>query len=246
MNYRNTKAVNASFIKACLRSPLHGFEMISGKFEQTDSMALGSLAHHFILEPNAPLDAFVFAEEKQRFSQEQKDQIAATGKTLVRPYQVEEAKAIARAVADSTPAMTLLTEAKTEQELFFELSGVPCKAKVDAYKGNALIDVKTCNHQNLERFPSTVVNFDYHTQLAFYDRALSANGTTVTDHYIIAVTNAAPYLCKVFKLNLALINAGHARIMQGMPIAYDILNGFVPGQDNTIHEITVPKWMEIE
>jgi len=243
--YYNKKAINASLIKEVLKSPQHGYAMLNSKQEPTDSMALGSLVHHLVLTPSLPLDSFVFAEEGQRFKAAEKEQYAREGKTIVRSYMKAEAESMTRAIQENTFASDLLNGSITEEEIYFTTpDGTPCKSKLDARKGGVLIDLKTGSHADVKDFARTVVNYDYHTQLAFYRGAMLSAGVEFKQAYIIHVTNAAPYICRVFKLSDDFLMVGDTRVSDAMETAINLMEGWKPEQPSKVIDLDLPGWVK--
>lgn len=61
-----------------------------------------------------------------------------------------------------------------EVEHYFEMCGIPCKAKMDAIdpKNGVLYDLKTTNCEDLDCMIKSLVKYNYDRQLAFYIDAL--------------------------------------------------------------------------
>jgi hypothetical protein len=240
MSYEQTRAVNASLIKECLKSPFHGWNYLYGARETSASMELGTLVHALVLQPKVALDQFLIIGKGERSA---KYEAEANGRKIVRAQVLEEATAIANAVKDCPAAMSELANAITEVEMFFDVNGTPCKARIDGYTPDGtLIEFKTSNELYARDFCSTIIRYDYQTQCAFYKAALKANNIDVKRVVIMQATTESPYLTKVYELDDLFIEAGNRRIDRVFETAAKILKGYKPEQDKTAFKLEFPEW----
>jgi hypothetical protein len=237
-DYFKKRAVSASLIKECLKSPLHGYAFLNEPREQTAAMALGSLVHALVLEPETA--SFHVLPKGKRTTPE--DLAEAGSKMIVREQQLEEAKQIASSVLSSPVAKELLKGAKVEVSLSFDVDGTPCKSKIDAVNGETLIELKTANDLYARDFASTIIRNDYHTQLAFYREALRRNGHNIKRVVVIQATTDAPFICRVFELEDLYLDAGDRRINKVFDVAAKLIEGWKPEQPTQTEKLMLPEW----
>jgi hypothetical protein len=82
-----------------------------------------------------------------------------------------------------------------EHEYFFELFGVPFKAKIDARLGIILADPKSTSCTNLEAFQKACIDYGYYRQGTIY-----LHGTGASQFYLVGIsktTDAAPFIVPV-------------------------------------------------
>lgn len=240
MNYNEIKAVNSSLIKECLKSPMHGWLYLNGEREESQALSLGLLSHSFVLTPESIGQDFFVIGKGERSAKYEKE---AAGRKIVRDQDFKKAKAISESVYANKTARDLLLKSTKEQIFTFDVDGVPCKARIDAYTmGGTLIDFKTANAWNAQDFVSSIFNYHYDAQLAFYKSALEANKIEVQWVQIIQTTTDAPFATKVYEIDQEIIDSGFKKIEKVFPIAKALLEGWKPEADETITKITMPEW----
>jgi PDDEXK-like uncharacterized protein DUF3799 len=241
MNYNDTKAVNSSLLKECLKSPFHGYKYLNSKHEPTPSMELGTLVHALVLKPEDGIKDFYVLEKGVRTNDTHRSE--ANGRTMVREQTVSEAYAIARSVRACPAAMQYLDGAETEKEIITKATdGTALKGRIDGIKGTTLIELKTSNDLYARDFTSTIIRYDYHLQCAFYSELIRLEGKGVDKIVIIQVTTEEPYLCSVFELSQEFIGAGMRRINKAFPIAKALLEGWQPEQTKEVLKLELPEW----
>lgn len=241
-NYRNKRAVNASLIKECLKSPFHGYMYLNQPPEPSASMSLGTLVHALVLEPKTALNNFYVIPKGAKTASHEE---AAGGRQIVRAQVLEEAQAIAKAVRDCKPVVELLDRAATEIELDFDVNGTPAKARIDGYiPDGTLLELKTSNEIYTRDFVSSIIRYSYDVQCAFYAEALRRNNKPINKVIMIKVTNEAPYIVDVFELDNEFIELGNRKIDRVFHIAAKLIDGWVPTQTNEVKVLQCPDWAQ--
>lgn len=238
-NYNSIKAVNASLLKECLKSPMHGWQYLHGDRTDSGAMSLGRLVHSLVLEPESHDEKYFVIGKGERV---EKYREQAGSKEIVREAQLLEAKLIAQSVLENESAIELLKDAKREVDLTFEVNGIPCKARIDAHTNDTLIELKTSNEIYARDFTSAIIRFDYALQMAFYREALKRNGIEIRRAVIIQATTDSPYLSNVYELDDDFLQYGDNRINKSFNIAADLLKGIKPAQDKKIKKLNFPSW----
>lgn len=240
VNYRSLKAVNASLLKECLKSPMHGYQYLHGEQSDTSALSLGRLVHSLVLEPHAHDEKYFVIGKGERV-EKYKEQ--AGTREIVREATLSEAKLIAQSVLDHPAACELLSKAKTEIDLTFDVNSTLCKARVDAVTTDGtLIELKTANEIYARDFTSSIIRYAYHLQMAFYREALIRNNIQVNRAVIIQATTDSPYLCNVYELEDDFLRAGDNLINNTFHIAAKLLEGWKPIAENKILKLNFPQW----
>jgi hypothetical protein len=197
MDYYQVKAMNASAIKAGAVSMAHMAVIIDGPGkEQTPSMRAGSLAHMTVLEPLA-FDTLIRVDVATKAAKEWKQAVEIHGEdNVIKTSEWVEAAAIAQALHQHPDADRILASATTrEYELFWQIDGHDCKAKVDALGGVAInpimVEYKTCS--SLAGFTSGAARMHYHLQLGWYWLGVKTVLGVEPAVFVIAQEQAAPY-----------------------------------------------------
>jgi hypothetical protein len=103
---------------------------------------------------------------------------------------------------DSPTAQRLLTGAKMEVTMVWEMNGILCKARIDALKDNMIIDLKTCNDASKEQFSRDSYNFGYQTQAAWYTMGYRAlTGENPSGFVFMAVEKTPPHGVAFYMFN---------------------------------------------
>lgn len=182
--YHNTPAISASWLKLLSRSPRHLWHAYINPDRtpsvQTPAMALGSLTHTLVLEPEK-LDAeyVIVPEGIDRRSKDGKAfflEIEASGKTPVKEADFQHCQAMASALRANEGFQHLRTgKHENERTLFWDddETGLACKMRPDTivhpradYPYGVVTDVKTAADASPDGFARSFFNLGYHIQAA--------------------------------------------------------------------------------
>ena len=214
---------SASVLKPLRKSPAH-MQAAANNSEESESMALGSLFHCMVLEPEELSARYIKAEKFDRRTAAGK--IAAEkfatenkGKIIVDPEDWEKADIMADSARSHTKAGKLLDAAAfVEGVVLFEIDGIPCKAKLDLFAHGFVIDLKSTKDASPESFQRDFVKYGYHIQGAFYRRAARAAGLDCRGFAIIATENNSPYCSAVYELSENALRLGDQIINKLLPV----------------------------
>lgn len=62
----------------------------------------------------------------------------------------------------------MIATSEREQVHFFEVDGMPCKAKIDLKREKLVADIKTTSSRSMAAFRAAIRKFDYNRQAAYY------------------------------------------------------------------------------
>jgi len=190
----------------------------------TEAMALGTAAHILLLEPqdSARVVAMPNFNLRTNAGKDARDafQVEHEGSILLTAEQYETAWMMAAAVGSNEIARRLLkAQGKTEHALRWSDSrtGIPCKARLDKVIENSvhqglgsssnavIIELKTAVDPFPQGWQKAAMNFGYHRQAAFYQRAWQILHGEVPQVLFIVIGKAAPHEVIVYELGEAFI-----------------------------------------
>lgn len=181
------KALSASQIKTYATGGAYDFWKTSVfnperiETPETDALIFGKLAHCMLFEPEEVEKRFLILDwgTKTRGTKKHEEAKAANpDKILVSPDEYQKAGKMLSALMDHRLAREIIKDAYCEVPFAWtdEQTGLPCKAKIDAYKntpyGLVLIDYKTSS--SIEDVLRYGQKLQYPIQSAFYCEAAKA------------------------------------------------------------------------
>ena len=225
--YYGDAALSQTVAKAGERSRAHMKAAIDrNDDEPSDAQLVGSLTHHFVLTPNAPLDHLAIKPDGMTFASKEgkawkKEQIEA-GKQIVTGAQIGKSLGIAKAIAAHPDCRAIFANGKPEVSLFGDMPldwregdvhpSVRVKARIDwlPIGSNALCDVKTCTDARTgelgdDGFSNHVFKWGYHIQASWYiDLWNLLNPQDRRETFVlIAVEKDPPYAVCPYELSSA-------------------------------------------
>ena len=140
--------------------------------EPTDAMRFGTLVHCLALTPRQLEREFLVADYERRShaGKEHYAELAATGLTVIRPAELEKARAIVAALQADADARKLLRGGKKERTIIRPRARglLPLKARLDVHQESRrqVIELKTT--WNLAAVQVTMGRYRYPLSAAFY------------------------------------------------------------------------------
>lgn len=202
--YHAHKALGSSNLKQLLKSPYKFFNGI--KINQTKAMAIGSLVHAMVLEPNEVAKLFAVMPEYNlrtndgRFAKVEFEK-ENFGKTVIEKKDYELAINCANAIRNI--AHPFLKDGVAERAFFGELDGVDVKCKPDFYSESMglVVDLKVVEDASPDGFAKQSAQYGYYLQQALYNHVLRCNGKQVEKFLFVAVEKEAPHLIGIYELD---------------------------------------------
>lgn len=242
--YFALEALSASGAKLLRKSPLHYWSERQSKKPPTPAMVFGTAVHRLALEPDSPAFCVKKLNWASKEGKAEREMLEATGLPILSEADASRAFAIRDALWADARIAGMLKGAETEVPLLWEQHGVKCKAKMDAIKGDAIIDLKTCIDASPRGFERAVAQFQYHMQAAHYFDGLAiARKTNVRDFLFIAIESQAPYAVAVYRLDAATLAAGKREMARAAALYKDCMaKGEWPGYAREVLTLTLPSW----
>ena len=255
--YDARPGLRAGYLAALDRGTPGKAEMERTRPKDAASLRWGSALHCMVLEPARFADEYTIGgpvnpkTQKPYGSDTIKFQEWAL--TQTKPILTHEEfrliTGMADAIAAHPVARTIRDEPRqTELSVFWELDGVPCKARLDCLQENTIWDIKTARDASYRGFERAIADYRYMMQAAWYlDGAGRAGLVKPGCRYLwIAVENAAPYALAVYQASLKLLQVGHDRCEQAVALWRDCEKKRVwpAAYSQDVVKMDAPAWMQ--
>lgn len=268
-DYRAWDAINYSSLVEIDRSPLHCRQAITGGRVETPAMRLGSATHVAVLQPDLLASLYAVAgqcEAKTKKGEQcsKGGSVCIDGHWFCGTHEPESGTRDARIVlaeADyaacvamrdavyANPGCKKLLAFAHDVELSMAWTdantGLACKGRADWFceSRGILLDLKTTADASYRGFERTIADREYHGQLAFYGGGLTACGSPVKTHLIIAVENTAPYAVAFYRITSESIEVGQKENANRLATYSQCLktNNW-PGYPVQVQDMSLPAW----
>lgn len=193
IEFLTSRPLSYSSLKEFAKSPSHYVHYVLAKREPSKEMALGSMVHCLILQPDEFSNQFAVTPNLDRRTSEGKAKYAefvaqSEGKTVVYEDDLQLANEITNRVLSNDSIKAYLKECHAfEAEFRLDLQGLPVRGFIDGLSHKFSIEIKTTSDANPESFMRDFWNRKYYLQAGIYYLA-----TGVKPVYIVAETKA-PY-----------------------------------------------------
>jgi exodeoxyribonuclease VIII len=234
--YLTWNAVSNSRLGLAARSAAH-FKQGFGD-ETSPALRLGSLTHcgvleplqlsnRYVVEPNfAGMPENVDKKGERSFShattfvKEARKQFAEANsrKTVVSQAEYDKTVGIATSLHKEASVRALMSQGNSEVSLAWidYATGLACKCRVDwltiAGSHIRIVDLKTC--RDPLRFESSIAEYGYHRQMAFYRRGIDAIFNTRADAWLIAVETESPFCSRTAKVSESALRKGDDEVSE--------------------------------
>lgn len=198
--HTGTDRLTSSGAKDILRSPAHYLLRYGPKAKKAPpsaAMRFGTASHLLILEGEEVFNRSVAANPginrrtKAGKAEWEEYLLSRPGLDGDMVFSLEDYDSmfwLRDAVYAHPEAARLLTEG--QPEYYYEWTdpetGVPCKAMADYWRGDCIVDLKTCQDGSPEGFAKAVYNFRYHVSAQFYRHGDSVLCGGLKDYFWIA------------------------------------------------------------
>jgi len=252
-----THGYSSSDIKMLLKSTPYHFKYFHDKpaTPPTEAMKLGSMLHGQVLRPEAMDEEITVMPDfnlRTKDGRANKEQFLEDNphKLVITPKQWEEGMRMADSVSKNDQAMELLEGSIRERSMWAEAMGLPIRARADAYKKNALLELKSTRDASFDGFRRQIANLKYHVSLIHYAVCLEQcvpeiESVSNMEYYFICVENSEPYTTAVYKASQNMIDEAWEEWKRGMEllktsIESDHWEGYM--NHGEIEEIDLPSW----
>ena len=260
--YNSAEGIRRSDLWKMEDSPEKFKYFLEHPVEQTPAMAFGSACHKYVLENDDFDSEYVLApninrrtnagkEEWERFCSENK------GKTVVSPDDVQVMAEMREAIERCQLAKKLLFgKGETEKAYFWtdKETGEKCKIKCDRIvtynRRKYIVDYKTTQCAETNRFNSDIWKMGYHFQAGMYAEGYKAANRKkkLPGFLFVAQEKKVPYSVNVIEVPEDVMTAGVVKFHELLKKMHeckeaDLWAGYVGDVPN---DAFVPTWMERE
>jgi hypothetical protein len=210
-DYRKIPALNASSLKAILRSPAYYLWTQQRPDYDTDAMRLGRAVHAAVFEPELFKREFaVFPGSARRGKAWDEFKAAHDARNILTQTQHDTATRMAYAVRSHPVCAQWLAHGEAEQTIQWTDpdSGRKCKARLDWIGPEGLIDLKTCRDPDLRSFGRDCMTYRYPLQMGFYTDGARAALSYRGPSRIIAVGSTEPHEVVPYRLDEPFLDLG--------------------------------------
>lgn len=211
-DYFKANRINCSGLKLINQSPLHYKHSLEQQREETQAMKIGSAVHCAVLESSEFEKRYIVMPDGiDRRTKEGKAlcaEMEESGKIILSANDYKMIDGIAQSVKSHESASKLLGNGRPEMTVFTEIDGVPAKCRIDWYRSNVIVDLKTTEDASLDGFQRSVAKYGYHSQSAWYLDCCESLNIPAQHFIFIAVEKTEPYAVGVYELDSASIEVG--------------------------------------
>lgn len=210
---------------------------------------LGSAAHVIALGEGADIHVVGFDDYRTNAAKEERDEAHARGAIPLLPDEFDVVQAMAAQLRRHPRWLDIVSDGgASEQTLVWvdPATGVWCRARPDWMSPNRIVDYKTSKSAALEKIPSTVANYGYHVQEAWYwEGAIELDLVTPDVEFLFVFQEKTPpYLVTFVELDDVALKVGRERMRRALEIYRDCRDADVwPGYSSDIEPISLPTWV---
>lgn len=219
-------AVNKSTLYKMLDCPARYRYALDNRKAPTPDMALGSLCHTMVFEPEKFAEEFAVEPEFNKRTKEGKEEAANfalvnADRIIVTSEQLDKARDIAQSVRAHDLAMEIIDGCTFEDSILFtdEPTGILCKVRPDGLRlgaGGVICDLKTT--RELRRFVWDARDLGYLFQAAFYQAGVLAVTGELYPFKFIAVEKEPPYLVQIYTVSDNTMSLAYATVRQSLEL----------------------------
>lgn len=185
--YQRFQAVSSHRLIACLKSPAECYrKYLDPNRQQTEpsaSLRLGTAVHCLALTPQRVDQEIIVVDYERRSLAGRANYagLASTGKTVLKPAELEHAKAIVAALKEDKEAFRLLHYGKKEETIICPRANnlLPLKGRLDVFDASRrrVVELKTIRDINLAE--RTIRKYGYLISAAFYQNLVNAHAVVM-------------------------------------------------------------------
>lgn len=247
-DYHASPGVSVSRLKVFAEAPA---KAKFGSKKETAALALGSLIHCAVLEPDDLEHRYQVTDLERRGTKAwEAEEAAAAGRELIKRPDYEEALRIRDAAHAHPVAREILKPGPllVEQSMYWldPATGLLCRGRVDGMRVDmrVLADVKSTADASPEGFARAVAEYRYHWQEAFYvDGVKAAAGWTPEAFIFFAIEKEPPYLVGAYEVPPDDVERGRQRVREELErYAECERTNHWPGYSTTLESLHLPHW----
>lgn len=264
--YHASNGVSSSSLKWLLKRAPNTF--LYRKQEKTAAMAMGSLVHTMILEPEkvdanfAAIPDFGDCRKKENKAAKEFFYSRNADKELVKAADWNDAKGMTESVLNHPTASILLQDSIVESSIYWWYKGdyeddrnfkQVCKVRPDSIPvthPGMLVDIKTTNDASYTEFAKAIHKYLYHLSAAMYLEGVNQCNELLdhmkchffTNFIFIVVEKEYPYNVACYQLSKEDLRIGRELFKKAMQVLHDAKENDFPGYPEEVREIELPQY----
>ena len=195
--FEDREYITSSMIKLALEGSKKQFDYAMNNSIESEAFLVGSAFHAMMLEPDSYKKLYAFEPNVDRRTKEGKKYIAEWKEENENiphhlPGKYEQMLINMQESLNNHPEynnLVLPDKGSREEILLFKHQKVKCKAKIDYYNNDYIVDIKTCSSVKTLDVVESMKKYLYHVQAAFYLKAKKEFKT----FYFVFIEKKAPY-----------------------------------------------------
>ncbi|WP_320069629.1 PD-(D/E)XK nuclease-like domain-containing protein [Micromonospora sp. RTGN7] len=206
---------------------------------------VGHAAHQMILGTGPHLEVVPGDRWDTKAAKATVAEIREAGGVPLKQAEHDAVQAMADAVHAHPLANALLSDGQPEQSLFWpdDRTGIWRRARPDFLRGDAIVDLKTCESADEEHIRKAIGRYGYHAQGDFYREAVRALLGQDLPFLFVFVEKSPPHLIHVVQLDADALAAGRWVNDQALDVFAECTRtGDWPGYPADITTISLPPW----
>jgi len=258
--HADTTRLSNSMLNILKRSPKLFFKYYIAKSlaipEASESMALGSMVHTMILEPDSFKDRYRFKPECDRRTKEGKAIYAEFLDSLPERCEIVSSDDFAKATEcvqsliahdDLKQILKATWESRiVEKRIDFEIDGVDMRSKLDylSLRAGVILDIKTTKDASPDEFAKSILNYGYHRQAAIYREAVLKQHGVACRFMFAVVSTEQPHEVAIYEPSESVMDDGYTEVVYLLREfkARSESGNWLSSWSNGIVPIELPKW----
>lgn len=258
--YRAAEGISHSQLVKLKDSPEKFKYLQEHSEEPTESLIFGQAFHMYVLQRGIFNDNFVVAPECNKHTTPGKKIWndfceSSQGKTIITLKMLEQIEEMTKKLLSNKYVRILLNGAH-EKEFFWtdKQTGERCKCRVDTLSlvsgQRIIVDLKSADNAELGAFMRRAIDYNYHTQAAYYIDGVEANINEKCDFVFIAIEKKPPYAINIMQADDLFLKYGLDEYHRLLNVYHDCkINdnwyGY-NGKDEIINILGLPVWLAKE
>lgn len=207
----------------------------------------GHAAHTLLLGTGPQPHVIDSDSYRTKAAQQERDAAYARGDVPLLPDEFDAVQEMVAAVRNHPRAGELFSAGRAETSLFWtdSATGVPCRARPDWLRDDAIIDYKTSPNVAPNHIPKAVADFGYYMQADWYLTAAVELELLPPDapFYFVFQAKNPPHLIKVVELDEVALSIGRDRNAMAREVFRDCTeSGIWPDYGSDIELISLPAY----
>lgn len=244
--YFSDPRINASGLKILAEKPGAYYKAsLTEKRAPSRAFMLGSAIHTMVLENDQFYNRYTVMGDdvngRTKEGKQAKKDAASGGLEVINSSDFHIIKSAYEAVFKNKLAAKLFSSGKPEVTVCSQIDGVPAKARLDWYRSNVIVDLKTTD--SIAEFSKSMAKYLYHLQSAWYMDCCRAAGMGIQKFLFVVVEKAYPYGVIVYEIDDEALWEGKVRYLKALQTYKQCTDsGIWPGYGDNLQILSLPRW----